>query len=62
MLWILVTYLRQLTTFQLLSIQFGVSETTANDIFNHWLPILGKLLPPSLLEQVKKPIILEKDN
>lgn len=47
-------YLRQLTTFQLLGIQFGVSETTANDTFNYWLPILGKLLPPSLLEQVKK--------
>ena len=47
-------YLRQLTTFQLLGIQFGVSETTANDTFNYWFPILGKLLPPSLLEQVKK--------
>ncbi|MBA4467107.1 transposase, partial [Cylindrospermopsis raciborskii CS-506_A] len=47
-------YLRQLTTFQLLGIQFGVSETTANDIFNYWLPIIGELLPPSLLEQVKK--------
>ncbi|MEE6161818.1 transposase family protein [Cylindrospermopsis raciborskii DSH] len=35
-----LTYLRQLTTFQLLGIQFGVSETTANDIFNYWLPIL----------------------
>ena len=47
-------YLRQLTTFQLLGIQFGVSETTANDTFNYWFPLLGKLLPPSLLEQVKK--------
>jgi hypothetical protein len=27
-----LTYLRQLTTFQLLGIQFGVSETTANDM------------------------------
>jgi hypothetical protein len=41
-------------TFQLLGIQFGVSETTANDTFNYWLRILGELLPPSLLEQVKK--------
>ena len=49
-----LTYLRQLTTFQLLGIQFGVSETTANDTFNYWFPILGELLPPSLLEQVKK--------
>ena len=43
-------YLRQLTTFQLLGIQFGVSETTANDTFNYWFTLLGKLLPPSLLE------------
>ncbi len=53
-------YLRQLTTFQLLGIQFGVSETTANDTFNYWFPILGKLLPPSLLEQVKKTPMITK--
>ena len=47
-------YLRHLTTFQLLGIQFGVSESTANDTFNYWLPVLQELLPPSLLEQVKK--------
>ncbi|MEO1760431.1 MAG: transposase family protein [Cyanobacteria bacterium J06629_18] len=47
-------YLRQFTTFQLLGIQFGVSETTANDTFNYWFPLLGKMLPPSLIEQVKK--------
>lgn len=49
-----LTYLRHLTTFQLLGIQFGVSETTANDTFNYWLPLLGELLPPSLISQVKK--------
>ena len=49
-----LTYLRHLTTFQLLGIQFGVSETTANDTFNHWFPLLGELLPPSLISQVKK--------
>ena len=49
-----LTYLRHLTTFQLLGIQFGVSETTANDIFNYWKPIIGEFLPSSLLEQVKK--------
>ncbi|MFH7029003.1 MAG: transposase family protein [Heteroscytonema crispum UTEX LB 1556] len=49
-----LTYLRHLTTFKLLGIQFGVSETTANDTFNYWFPILGELLPASLLEQVKK--------
>ena len=30
------------------------SESTANDTFNHWFPILQELLPSSLLEQVKK--------
>lgn len=49
-----LVYLRHLTTFQLLGIQFGVSESTANDIFNYWLPILRELLPSSLIEQVKK--------
>jgi hypothetical protein len=49
-----LVYLRQMTTFQLLGIQFGVSESTANDIFNYWLPILRELLPSSLIEQVKK--------
>lgn len=47
-------YLRHMTTFQLLGIQFGVSETTANDIFNYWFPLLRKLLPSSIIEQVKK--------
>ena len=46
-------YLRHMTTFQLLGIQFGVSESTANDTFNYWLPILRELLPCSLIEQVK---------
>jgi hypothetical protein len=49
-----LVYLRHLTTFQLLGIQFGVSETTANDTFNYWFPLLKELLPSSLLEQVKK--------
>jgi len=49
-----LVYLRHLTTFQLLGIQFGVSESTANDTFNYWLPKLRELLPCSLLEQVKK--------
>lgn len=47
-------YLRHLTTFQLLGIQFGVSESTANDTFNYWFPLLQELLPSSLLESVKK--------
>ena len=49
-----LVYLRHMTTFQLLGIQFGVSESTANDTFNYWLPLLRDLLPASLLEQVKK--------
>ena len=49
-----LVYLRHMTTFQLLGIQFGVSESTANDTFNYWLPHLRELLPSSLLEQVKK--------
>lgn len=49
-----LVYLRHMTTFQLLGIQFGVSESTANDVFNYWLPILRELLPSSLIEQVKK--------
>ncbi|MEA5593384.1 transposase family protein [Rivularia sp. UHCC 0363] len=43
-----------MTTFQLLGIQFGVSESTANDTFNYWFPLLKELLPSSLLEEVKK--------
>ena len=31
-----LVYLRHMTTFQLLGIQFGVSESTANDTFNYW--------------------------
>ena len=49
-----LVYLRHLTTFQLLGIQFGVSESTANDTFNYWLPLLRELFPSSLIEQVKK--------
>ena len=51
-----LVYLRHLTTFQLLGIQFDVSESTANDTFNYWFPLLQELLPASLLEQVKKNI------
>ena len=47
-------YLRHMTIFQLLGIQFGVSESTANSTFNYWLPLLRESLPSSLLEQVKK--------
>ena len=49
-----LTYLHQNPTFQMLGIQFEVSESTANDIFHYWLKVLRELLPASLLEQVKK--------
>ena len=49
-----LVYLRHLPTFQLLGVQFGVSETTANDIFNYWFPLMRELLPSSIFEQVKK--------
>ena len=47
-------YLRQFETFQSLGVKFQVSESTAHNIFNKWLPILQDLLPSSLLEQVKE--------
>jgi hypothetical protein len=49
-----LVYLHHLPTFQMLGVQFGVSESTANDIFHYWSELLGELLPASLLEQVKK--------
>ncbi|WP_228060245.1 helix-turn-helix domain-containing protein [Plectonema radiosum] len=55
-----LTYLRHLTTFQLLGIQFGVSESTANYTFNYWFPLLEELLPSSLLEEVKKTPVTTK--
>jgi len=48
-----LVYLSQLHTFQYLGVQFGVSESTANNIFHYWLDIFTEL-PASLLEQVKK--------
>ena len=47
-------YLRQMPTFEVLGLHFGVSKTEANDTFHYWLEILRKILPASLLEQVKE--------
>ncbi|NES66955.1 MAG: transposase family protein [Okeania sp. SIO2D1] len=47
-------YLHNILTFQLLAINFGVSESTANNIFHYWVDIFRGFLPASLLEQVKK--------
>ena len=49
-----LVYLHQITTFQLLGIQFEVSESTAHDIFHEWVEMLGEILPSSLMEQFKK--------
>lgn len=49
-----LVYLHHLPTFQMLGVQFGVSESTANDVFHYWSGLWRELLPASLLEQVKK--------
>ncbi len=49
-----LVYLRHSPSFQLLGWQFGVSESTANEIFHYWQKIFRDILPSSLLEQVKK--------
>lgn len=46
-------YLRHLPTFEILGLQFGISKTSANDIFHCWLKILREILPASLLEQLR---------
>lgn len=47
-------YLRQMPTFEVLGLHFGVSKTEANDTFHHWLKIFRNVLPASLLEQVEE--------
>ena len=47
-------YLHNLPTFEILGINFDVSESTAHNVFHYWLNILREILPSSLLEQVKK--------
>lgn len=49
-----LVYLHNLPTFQMLGVQFGIGESTANYIFHRWIKILRELLPASVLEQVKK--------
>ena len=44
-------YLHHVPTFQLLGAIFGVSESTANNIFHYWIDILRELLPSSLLDE-----------
>ena len=47
-------YLRQMPTFEVLGLQFGISKTKANDTFHYWLVILREILPASILEQLEK--------
>jgi hypothetical protein len=47
-------YLRHFPIFEVLGLLFGVSKTTANDLFHYWLGILQDLLPASLLEQMEE--------
>jgi hypothetical protein len=47
-----VFYLRQMPTFEVLGMLFGISKTQANDTFHYWISILRDILPSSLLEQV----------
>jgi hypothetical protein len=47
-------YLRQIPTFEVLGMMFGISKTEANDTFHYWRKILRQILPASLLEQVEE--------
>ena len=47
-------YLREIPTFEVLGLHFGISKTEAKDTFHYWLEILENVLPTSLLEQVEK--------
>ncbi|MEA5502772.1 transposase family protein [Halotia wernerae UHCC 0503] len=46
-------YLRQIPTFEVLGIMFGISKTLSNDTFHDWRKILRKIIPSSLIEQVE---------
>ena len=45
-------YLRQIPTFEILGMLFGVSKSKAQVTFHYWRKIFPLILPPSLLEQV----------
>ena len=49
-----LVYLHHLPTFQMLGVQFGVSESAAHYIFHYWVSLFREILPATLLEQVKK--------
>ena len=37
-------YLRQMPTFEVLGIHFGICKTEANDTFHKWLPIRARII------------------
>ena len=45
-------YLRQMPSFEILGMLFGISKTIANDTFHYWRKIIRDILPASLLEGV----------
>lgn len=45
-------YLRQIPTFEILGMLFGVSKSEAQVTFHYWRKIFTLILPPSLLQQV----------
>ncbi|MBW3586646.1 MAG: transposase family protein [Cyanobacteria bacterium 0813] len=47
-------YLHHLPTFQMLGVQFGVSESAANYIFHKWIKIFREQLPTSRVRAGKK--------
>lgn len=51
---LMLIYLRHHLSFQLLGLLFQVSESTAHNIFTYWQKLFEKILPESLLEQIKK--------
>ena len=46
-------YLRQVPTFEILGMLFGVSKSEAHITFHYWRKILRDILPSSLLEQLE---------
>lgn len=46
-------YLRQIPTFEILGMLFGVSKSEANVTFHYWIKIFRVILPSSLIEQVE---------
>lgn len=47
-------YLRQMPSFEILGMIFGISKTEANVTFHYWRKIIRDILPASLLEEVSE--------